>query len=155
MKSINVKIEQQPINYRIEIGIDILSDTFNLIHDDSVKSYVIIYDTKIDISKINEVIESFPDSNNPPLIPIDLSKHGKSIDGFDFIKNELLKYNCDKSTALIAIGGGTIGDLVGFVASTFYRGINYIQIPSTLLSMIDSSIGGKTAIDTQDGKNLI
>ena len=58
MKSINVKIEQQPINYRIEIGIDILSNTFNLIHNDSVKSYVIIYDTKIDISKINEVIES-------------------------------------------------------------------------------------------------
>ena len=155
MSSINIKIDREPISYTIEIGKDILSNTFNLINNHKVGSYVIIYDEKIDSSKINDVIKSFPNFKTPHLISINLSTQNKSFDGFDYIKNNLIKYNCDKSTTLIAIGGGSIGDLVGFVASTFYRGIDYIQIPSTLLSMIDSSIGGKTAIDTQEGKNLI
>ena len=56
---------------------------------------------------------------------------------------------------MIALGGGVIGDLIGFTASTFKRGIRVIQVPTTLLAMVDSSIGGKTAIDTPEGKNLI
>ena len=155
MSSININIDQQPINYTVEIGENILSNTFNLINHDKVGSYIIIYDTEINFSKIDDVIKSFPDFKKPHLISINLSKENKSFDGFNYIKDTLIKYNCDKSTTLIAIGGGSIGDLVGFVASTFYRGIDYIQIPSTLLSMIDSSIGGKTAIDTGEGKNLI
>jgi len=155
MNSINIKIDQEPIKYTIEIGENILSNTFNLIDYDKVGSYVIVYDTEIDFSRVDDVVKSFPNFKKPHLIPINLSKQNKSFESFNYIKNNLIKYNCDKSTTLIAIGGGSIGDLVGFVASVFYRGIDYIQIPSTLLSMIDSSIGGKTAIDTIEGKNLI
>ncbi|KAG2235524.1 hypothetical protein INT48_003087 [Thamnidium elegans] len=64
------------------------------------------------------------------------------------IEGYLLSESCTRDTCLIALGGGVVGDLVGYVASTFMRGIPYIQIPTTLLSMVDSSIGGKTAIDT-------
>ena len=62
---------------------------------------------------------------------------------------------CDTKTVVIALGGGVIGDLVGFTASTFKRGTRVVQVPTTLLAMVDSSIGGKTAIDTPEGKNLI
>ncbi|KAI4145578.1 MAG: hypothetical protein LQ340_006228 [Diploschistes diacapsis] len=62
---------------------------------------------------------------------------------------------CDTKTVMIALGGGVIGDLIGFTAATFKRGIRVVQVPTTLLAMVDSSIGGKTAIDTPEGKNLI
>lgn len=62
---------------------------------------------------------------------------------------------CDTKTVFIALGGGVIGDMIGFVASTFKRGTRYVQVPTSLLAMVDSSIGGKTAIDTPEGKNLV
>jgi len=62
---------------------------------------------------------------------------------------------CDTKTVIIALGGGVIGDSIGFVAATFKRGIRFVQVPTSLLAMVDSSIGGKTAIDTPTGKNLI
>lgn len=71
------------------------------------------------------------------------------------IEDYLLSTSCTRDTCLIALGGGVIGDLVGYTASTFMRGVPFVQIPTTLLAMVDSSIGGKTAIDTPHGKNLI
>lgn len=62
---------------------------------------------------------------------------------------------CDTKSVIIALGGGVIGDMMGFVAATFKRGIRFVQVPTSLLAMVDSSIGGKTAIDTPAGKNLI
>ena len=61
----------------------------------------------------------------------------------------------DTKTVVIALGGGVIGDLVGFIAATYKRGVRFVQVPTTLLAMVDSSIGGKVAVDTPAGKNLI
>ena len=70
------------------------------------------------------------------------------------ILNFLAEHKFTRSDFLIALGGGVVGDLTGFVAATYLRGIPYIQVPTTLLSMVDSSVGGKTAIDLPSGKNL-
>lgn len=79
----------------------------------------------------------------------------KSRDTVGAIHDWLAKNKCTKDTVLIALGGGVVGDMVGFVAATYMRGISVVQVPTTLLSMVDSSVGGKTAIDTPHGKNLV
>ncbi|RCH99109.1 3-dehydroquinate dehydratase (3-dehydroquinase) [Rhizopus azygosporus] len=79
----------------------------------------------------------------------------KSRQGKASIEDFMLNQSCTRDTCLMALGGGVVGDLVGFIAATFMRGIPFVQIPTTLLAMVDSSIGGKTAIDTPHGKNLI
>ncbi|KAF5097458.1 hypothetical protein D0Z00_002395 [Geotrichum galactomycetum] len=71
------------------------------------------------------------------------------------IEDYLLSKGCTRDTVIFAMGGGVIGDMIGYVAATFMRGVRFVQIPTSLLSMVDSSIGGKTAIDTPHGKNLI
>ena len=79
----------------------------------------------------------------------------KSILVKNYIEENLLENNFNRKSVIIGVGGGVIGDLVGFTASTFMRGIDLIHIPTTLVSIVDSSIGGKTAIDNKYGKNLI
>jgi 3-dehydroquinate synthase len=71
------------------------------------------------------------------------------------LENTMLLYRCDKYTLIVALGGGVVGDIAGFIAATYLRGIPYIQIPTSLLAMVDSSVGGKTGINTIHGKNLI
>ena len=71
------------------------------------------------------------------------------------LEDWMLRGGCDRKTVVIALGGGVVGDLVGFVAATYMRGVRVVQVPTSLLAMVDSSIGGKTAIDTNAGKNLV
>lgn len=79
----------------------------------------------------------------------------KSFTQLEKLLGQLLDMKPDRRTTLIALGGGVIGDITGFAASILLRGISFIQIPTTLLSQVDSSVGGKTGINTQQGKNLV
>lgn len=71
------------------------------------------------------------------------------------VYNELLEFNLTRSDLIITLGGGVIGDLGGFVASTYLRGVSFVQIPTSLLAQVDSSVGGKVAVDLEKGKNLV
>ncbi len=85
---------------------------------------------------------------------VEPGEKSKSLDNFGFGLEQLAKNGFTRSDVLIALGGGVIGDLGGFLAATYLRGIRYIQVPTTLLACVDSSVGGKTAIDLAAGKNL-
>ena len=79
----------------------------------------------------------------------------KSLDSFSLTLDHMLSIPCDRSVTVIALGGGVVGDIAGFVAATYLRGVAFIQVPTTLLSQVDSSVGGKTGINHARGKNLI
>lgn len=79
----------------------------------------------------------------------------KTLKSFEAVTTFLLNARHNRSTCLIALGGGVVGDLCGFVAATFQRGVDFIQIPTTLLAQVDSSVGGKTAVNHPAGKNMI
>src|SRR5690606_30344492 len=79
----------------------------------------------------------------------------KNSDTLNQIYDALLQNRCERTTTLIALGGGVIGDLTGYAAATYLRGVPFIQVPTTLLSQVDSSVGGKTGINHPLGKNMI
>jgi 3-dehydroquinate synthase len=79
----------------------------------------------------------------------------KDLDHFGWLAEEILARGVERGSMLVALGGGVVGDLTGFAAATLLRGIDFVQIPTTLLAQVDSSVGGKTGINTQFGKNLI
>ncbi len=88
-------------------------------------------------------------------ITVPTGETAKSMIEFNRIISQMIELKCDRSTTILALGGGVVGDVAGFVASSFMRGIDYYQIPTTLLAMVDSSIGGKTGINISEGKNLV
>src|SRR6266446_2826214 len=79
----------------------------------------------------------------------------KDLDHFARLAEEILGFGIERGTMLVALGGGVVGDIAGFAAATLLRGIDFVQIPTTLLAQVDSSVGGKTAINTIAGKNLL
>lgn len=79
----------------------------------------------------------------------------KTRERWSALTDEMLALGCGRDTTVVALGGGVIGDLAGFVAATFLRGVPVVQVPTTLLAMVDASVGGKTGVDTAAGKNLV
>lgn len=89
------------------------------------------------------------------LVVLPAGEDTKSFAVFGQLLEEILRYHPERKTALIALGGGVIGDITGFAASVILRGVPFVQIPTSLLAQVDSSVGGKTAINSQHGKNLV
>ena len=89
------------------------------------------------------------------LVVLPDGEKAKSLNELEGIFSQLIGMGCDRSSTFLALGGGVVGDATGFIAGTFMRGVDYIQIPTTLLAMVDSSIGGKTGVNLPDGKNLV
>jgi 3-dehydroquinate synthase len=91
----------------------------------------------------------------PPAVLVPPGEGSKSLESYGRAAESILALGIDRKTVILALGGGVVGDLAGFLAATLLRGIDFIQIPTTLLAQVDSSVGGKTGIDSAHGKNLI
>ncbi len=89
------------------------------------------------------------------VIEVPEGEKSKSLEQAEKIYDKLIEWKCDRKTVLLALGGGVIGDLTGFIAATYMRGVPFIQVPTTLLAQVDSSVGGKTAVNHPLGKNMI
>jgi 3-dehydroquinate synthase len=118
------------------------------------KNVYIITDERVGaiyLQKVEEALSSFSVQS----ITIKGYEESKSIETYAYLCQRLIELGATRGELLIALGGGVIGDLVGFVASTLYRGMPFVQIPTSLLAQVDSSIGGKTGIDFLGHKNII
>jgi len=89
------------------------------------------------------------------LLTVPPGEESKSLDQAGRLWRELVRLRLDRGSAILALGGGVIGDLAGFVAATLYRGIPFVNLPTTLLAQVDSSVGGKTGVNLPEGKNLV
>ncbi|MCA6069993.1 MAG: 3-dehydroquinate synthase [Endomicrobium sp.] len=107
---------------------------------------------KLYLQKFSDLLEQ--QGFNIKTAVISAGESGKSIKNLSFLYDKALESSINRKSCAIALGGGVIGDITGFFAATYMRGINFIQIPTTLLAMTDSSIGGKTAVNTPNGKNI-
>ncbi len=145
-------------SYPIYVGGGLLTDTPFMIRDTlGAPRCIIVTDTnlsKVYAEKFHQVMVRAGVCKDDPLV-IPAGEQAKTFSYLSFILDYLFQKNVDRKTVLVALGGGVIGDLVGFAASIALRGIDFIQVPTTLLAMVDSSVGGKTAINSPRGKNLI
>lgn len=116
----------------------------------------IIADENVATSHLRHVASSLNDADvHAQTITFPAGEGSKSLDGASALYDELLSKGIERTDVLVALGGGVAGDLVGFVAATVLRGVGFVQVPTSLLAMVDSSVGGKTGINHATGKNLI
>ena len=148
MKSIRVAIPNKEYDVLIQRGI--LHNINQYI--DKSREIVIISDDNIPKKYINTIT---PLLGNPLTLFVPEGETSKSMETAYSLLNSLIKNKVTRGALIIALGGGVIGDLAGFVASVYLRGVDYIQIPTTLLSQIDSSVGGKVGINAISMKNAI
>lgn len=139
-------------SYKILVGNSIFSKLNEFLQDKNYSKIIVISDSNVANIYQDKFLKSFPQAS---FVVTESGEISKSFDNLQKICEEILQKNIDRKTLLIAFGGGVVGDLTGFCASILLRGLDFIQIPTTLLSMIDSSVGGKTAINSKFGKNLI
>jgi 3-dehydroquinate synthase len=116
--------------------------------------YAIVTDTNVGPLYAARLAAQFP-KNSVLTLTVPAGEAYKTRDTWSTLTDQLLANNFGRDSTVIALGGGVVGDLAGFVAATFMRGVSFVQVPTTLLAMIDASIGGKTGVDTPAGKNLV
>jgi len=137
---------QTPVHY--DVVIDILPKlTFN-------RKVAIVTNTTVAPLHL-ERLKSRITCNELYVITVPDGEEYKSLETVEHILDELFTYKLDRKSVLIALGGGVIGDMTGFTASLYQRGIGFVQVPTTLLSQVDASVGGKTGVNNKYGKNLV
>jgi len=144
-------------SYPILIGNGLLSDIGNDLAGRNVaKRYAVISDDHVAGLYGDRLMESLAQASIPSeLITFPQGEQSKSLLTIATLCSELARRNFDRKDGLIALGGGVTGDITGFLASVYMRGIPFVQVPTTLLAQVDSSVGGKTGVDIPEGKNLV
>ncbi len=159
MEKVFVRLEQNPHQYDIRIGHDLLDESGDWAGNclsPKTKKIAIVSNAKVFRLYGETVKKSLEKSGFE--VRVFLMGDGERYKNFRVFENVLSfcsENNLKRTDAILALGGGVVGDLAGFAAAAYLRGVAFLQIPTTLLSMIDSSVGGKTAVNTRFGKNLI
>lgn len=154
MQTVQVKLTDR--GYPIYIGENLLSRGDLLENYLPQKRVAIVTDTTIAplyLDTVSGALRSAGVSVTPIVVPA--GEQHKNWQTLNSVFDALISHKCERKTTLVALGGGVIGDLTGFAAATYLRGVPFIQIPTTLLAQVDSSVGGKTAINHPRGKNMI
>ena len=156
MKKIKLSIKTKSKNYPIYFGNNILGTVGKLIKENlpNVKKICIICDNKLpksSLKKLTKPLKRF----DLKIYKLSASEKNKSINVANKIIEQLLNDNFNRSDCVIAFGGGVLGDLSAFISNLTKRGLKFVNIPTTLLAQVDASIGGKTGVNSRQGKNLI
>ena len=154
MQTLNVALAKR--SYPIHIGRGLITDASLILPHLKRKHAAIVTNTTVAplyLAQLSDALQAAGVQVIPIILPD--GEAYKNSDTLNSIYDALLQNRCERSTTLIALGGGVIGDLTGYAAATFLRGVPFIQIPTTLLSQVDSSVGGKTGINHPLGKNMI
>ena len=151
MRTLNVELGERA--YPIHIGRGLLSSGL-LASVIRGRQVLVVTNDRIAPLYLEKVLAQLSDFEVATVILPDGENH-KQIDTLDLIFSEALERRFSRNATMIALGGGVVGDMVGFAAATYQRGIDFVQIPTTLLSQVDSSVGGKTGVNHRLGKNMI
>ncbi len=154
IQTLTVKLDDR--SYPIHIGVGVLTHADLLLPHLKQRKVVVVSNTTVAplyLDRLRSTLEKADISVLPIILP-DGEKY-KTWETLNLIFDALLGAHCERGTTLIAFGGGVIGDMGGFAAACYQRGMPFIQVPTTLLSLVDSSVGGKTAINHPLGKNMI
>tara|TARA_B100001564_G_scaffold38528_1_gene27858 strand:- start:232 stop:1323 length:1092 start_codon:yes stop_codon:yes gene_type:complete len=151
-----LKVKNNINDYSIIIGKNLCSKINKIILNERINSqkFLFIYDSKVPAKMIKSIISKF-NKNRIEKKKIVFNEKSKNLKTALSIVKILEKNNFSRNDSLISVGGGICGDVCGFASSIFKRGLNFINVPTTLLSQVDSAIGGKTGINSLSGKNMI
>ena len=152
LQTLNVNLGAR--SYPIYIGENILGNSDLLLPHIHGNQVVVVSNETVAPLYLDQLIKSVGQPQIETIILPDGEKY-KTLATLETILNQLLSKHCARDTTLIALGGGVVGDIVGFAAACYQRGINFIQVPTTLLAQVDSSVGGKTGVNHPLGKNMI
>ena len=157
MKSINVQVAVKPAAYELIMGCQLQEKvTADLKENPLGSRYAIITDSTVDELWGDSWLRSLRNAGlTAEKFVFPAGERNKTRAVKEQLEDQLMQRSYGRDSAILALGGGVVGDVAGFVAATYMRGIPVVQLPTTTLAMADSSIGGKTAVDTEYGKNLI
>ncbi len=158
MTAIRVQLtESCNASYDVIVGMGVLGELPRLLQRHCpAERYAVIADHKVAELHSAPLLASLTEAGlDVRLFTFPAGEWNKTREQWSELTDQLLKAKFGRDSAVIAFGGGVAGDLAGFVAATYHRGIPFVQVPSTLLAMIDSSVGGKTGVDAPEGKNLV
>jgi len=156
MITVPVSLLQTPYDVKIAPGLLTSAGSEARILFPKVKACALVTDSKVGPLYAERVAASLrAEGFEPTIIMVPAGENSKCFAEVESINRQMIRAGLGRQSFLVALGGGVVGDLAGFAASIFYRGIPYIQIPTTVVSLVDSSVGGKTGINTPEGKNLV
>jgi len=142
--------------YDIEIGSGSLATLASFVSARrQAKHALIVTDENVLDPYANQAAESLSDEANVDILVVPPGESSKSVETADVLWEQMLELGTDRKSLVVAVGGGVVGDLAGFIAATYARGLAFFQVPTTLLAQVDSSVGGKVGINLPGAKNMV